>query len=603
MTNTAGVRNRSPILLFLTPRVYFGLLFSAPAQSGQLSDIEYVIQVSVDGVNATMLAAELAANPPGASDTTTDYDNWHRFVDEGTSTFNARADYTHTWTLPNHTSMLTGRPTLQPSGQPNTVHHNYTNNGEPGAGTTLHNNHPNVSYISGAFDVAHDNGLSTAHFSSKTKFIIYNQTWEDNGGADVTGPDNGTNKIDYTKIEDSNHFSGSIVDAWNMHQDFLTKMGANTYEYVFLHYVDPDKSGHGYGWGTSQYYTTLQQVDDYLKDVFNLVETNGTLAGKTAIILTADHGGGLPADFKSHGCDTCEEHYDIPFFAWGPGIEADTDLYALNTGVRVNPGSGRPDYNASPQPIWNGGGGNLALQLLGLPAIPGSQINSSQNLVLGTCVVDADCDDLNACSDDVCDQGECSNANNTAPCDDGDACTDGDVCAGGSCASGGPLACDDANGCTDNGCNPASGCEYANNADPCDDGDACTDGDVCAGGSCASGGPLACDDANGCTDNGCNPASGCEYTNNTNSCNDGDACTSNDTCGGGSCQAGGPTDCDDADECTADSCDQLLGCAHDPIPPCGSAIPSASAGGRMLTALLLLSAGALFLVQRRRLSS
>jgi hypothetical protein len=73
-----------------------------------------------------------------------------------------------------------------------------------------------------------------------------------------------------------------------------------------------------------------------------------------------------------------------------------------------------------------------------------------------------------------------------------------------------------------------------------------------------------------------------------------------DACSGGSCQAGGPTDCDDADECTADSCDQLLGCAHDPIPLCGTSVPSASAGGRMLVGLLLMSAGVVFLVHRRR---
>ncbi|MBW2289472.1 MAG: sulfatase-like hydrolase/transferase, partial [Deltaproteobacteria bacterium] len=303
----------------------------------------------------------------------------------------------------------------------------------------------------------------------------------------------------------------------------------------------------------SQYYTTLQQVDDYLKGLFNLVETDATLMGKTAIVLTSDHGGGISQP-TSHGCSTCPEHYTIPFFAWGPGIQAGADLYALNTGVRSDPGTGRPDYNASPQPLRNAGIGNLALQLLGLPAIPGSQSNTSQDIVLGTCVVDADCDDLNACTDDICDQGECSNPNNT---------------------------------------------------DSCDDGDACTDGDVCDSGSCNAGGPLACDDANGCTDNGCNPASGCEYTNNTVPCDNGDACTSDDTCGGGSCQAGGATDCDDLDECTADSCDQIAGCAHDPIPLCGggASVPSASPGGRMLVGLMLMSAGAVLLVQRRRIGS
>ena len=50
-------------------------------------------------------------------------------------------------------------------------------------------------------------------------------------------------------------------------------------------------------------------MDDYLADVFNLVETDVVLAGKTAIILTADHGGTGTA----HSTATLVETYTIPF--------------------------------------------------------------------------------------------------------------------------------------------------------------------------------------------------------------------------------------------------------------------------------------------------
>ncbi|MCR9094733.1 MAG: M20/M25/M40 family metallo-hydrolase [bacterium] len=50
------------------------------------------------------------------------------------------------------------------------------------------------------------------------------------------------------------------------------------------------------------------------------------------------------------------------------------------------------------------------------------------------CTADPECDDGNACTDDVCTDGFCANAPNTAPCDDGVSCTGNDVCSGGSCS-------------------------------------------------------------------------------------------------------------------------------------------------------------------------
>jgi hypothetical protein len=101
------------------------------------------------------------------------------------------------------------------------------------------------------------------------------------------------------------------------------------------------------------------------------------LKGKTAIIISADHGG---TDYN-HGFSTNPINYTIPFYAWGAGVKHTDDLYALNRDSRSDPETKRPDYSdREHQPIRNGDGGNLALKLLGLGPIPDSLINAKQDL-------------------------------------------------------------------------------------------------------------------------------------------------------------------------------------------------------------------------------
>ena len=185
----------------------------------------------------------------------------------------------------------------------------------------------------------------------------------------------------------------------------------------------------------------------------------------------------------------------------------------------------------------------------------------------GACVggPPANCNDGNVCTDDSCDAGlGCVNAANTAQCSDGDACTTGDICSAGACGGADTSAddCDDGNVCTTDSCDAASGCANVANAVACDDGDACTTVDLCVNGACVGAVPPDCDDANGCTDDSCDSSSGCVTTDNTASCEDGDACTTADTCQAGACVGGAAPNCDDANECTDDTCDSASGCAH-----------------------------------------
>lgn len=328
------------------------------------SAAEHVIQISMDGLSGLLLR-ELVEN-----DTAGEFTNFARFVAEGATTWNARADYTHTITLPNHMSMLASRPVSQPSGQPNTVHHGWTSNGDPAPGETLHNaGNPNLSYVASVFDVAHDRGFSTALYASKSKFVLYNRSYDAaNGAPDAIGANNGTDKIDqYVN-----------TSAASMHAAFLAQMASSHFAYAFVHYSTADDAGHDEGWGSAEWDDAVRTLDDWLADIFALIEGDPALAGRTLVILSADHGG----TGTGHDQETNAANYTIPFFVWGAGVQAGADLYALNPDARANPGTTRPSYTVAVQPIRNGDGGNLALAALSLPPVPGSSINSAQNLVV-----------------------------------------------------------------------------------------------------------------------------------------------------------------------------------------------------------------------------
>jgi hypothetical protein len=160
---------------------------------------------------------------------------------------------------------------------------------------------------------------------------------------------------------------------------------------------------------------------------------------------------------------------------------------------------------------------------------------------IGGCMVAGDCvDDMNPCTDAVCNANLCQYVPNVAPCDDGNPCTD-DACGGGVC-------------------------QGQFNTAPCDDLEVCTENDACANGLC-QGALVSCEDGNECTTNFCDFGVGCDSVSNNNPCDDANACTEGDACAAGSC-SGTSMGCDDADPCTADSCDPDQGCVSDPIAGC-----------------------------------
>ncbi len=321
------------------------------------------MHISVDGLSGTLLQPLVEQELQTGADQYATYARLHR---EGSVTYNARTDYSHTNTLPNHVSMVTGRPVLKPDGQPDTVPHFWTSNSDPSSGQTLHNNHPSLDYLASTFDVVHDAGLSTALFASKSKFSLFEASYDDRHGAPDTNPsggDNGKNKIDFVRIEND---TSSLVDA------FTQTLADNNLNYSFVHLRDPDSAGHASGWGSHDWQQAVQRTDRLLGQIVQTIENDPELQNTTAMIVTSDHGG----TGNGHGNPGEKRNYRIPFYVWGPGVSAGQDVYTVFATSTVDPGSSRPDYDAPGQPVRNGDSGNLALDLLDLPPIPGSVIRS-----------------------------------------------------------------------------------------------------------------------------------------------------------------------------------------------------------------------------------
>jgi hypothetical protein len=133
-----------------------------------------------------------------------------------------------------------------------------------------------------------------------------------------------------------------------------------------MHIVDPDAAGHGSGWGSMNWQLAVKHADSLLGFILSALELRPALKRATALVVTADHGGGVP--LLTHVDPIHRENYTIPLIVWGPGVPAGSDAYALFANRR-DPGVGRPFPDALDPPLRNTDTGNIAMALLGVPPV------------------------------------------------------------------------------------------------------------------------------------------------------------------------------------------------------------------------------------------
>ena len=334
------------------------LLLVAVATSACAAETDFVVHISVDGLRSDAVTTLGPTRVP----------SFYRLRREGVFTDNARTDPGWTNTLPNHSCQLTGRGVAGEAG------HLWTINKRTPPSLTLQSHRK--SYVASVFDVVHDAGLRTRLYANKSKFAIFDLSWnEENGAPDRTPPDDGTDKIDTYIYHEK---MATLVEV------FFEDLTASHYDYVFLHLRAPDSAGHADGWDLSPgsaYLQAVVEVDRVIGRLLQLVESDPARKDRTAIVLTTDHGGQLGTTNHKLKPPDRMQSVVVPFYVWGGGASPGRDLYALNP-TRKDPGGGNPPDSDLRQPIRNGDAANLVLDLLSLGPVPNSTINAKQDLTI-----------------------------------------------------------------------------------------------------------------------------------------------------------------------------------------------------------------------------
>lgn len=194
-------------------------------------------------------------------------------VKTGATSWNAQA-VMPSITLVNHTSMVTGVAPVK--------HRILWNTWIPQQGLVK---------VPTAFQLARDNGYTTAIFAGKAKFRHLN----------VPG------SLDEFQIP--SYEAKTLAAAAGQ---YIVEKKPNL---MLIHFADPDGAGHRHGWGSPEQKKAFAATDEALRVVREAVREAG-IEKKSTFLMSADHGG----HGKIHG-SMLPEDMTIPWIAWGASVK------------------------------------------------------------------------------------------------------------------------------------------------------------------------------------------------------------------------------------------------------------------------------------------
>lgn len=261
------------ILLFL---LFFTL---NPASSEQ----RYVFLVTIDGLR-----------PDAISKTNTP--NLTQLMQRSSYTLNASTVFP-SLTMPSHTSLLTGL---------DVKNHKHTLNDYQKINKLL--NQKKYLPIDTIFTYGKQNNLKTTFICGKDKLRF------------LIKPSAEYNILCYENYNDRDNTIQKITSA------FISAFKTQRNNINFIHYPEPDLSGHINGWMSDKYIESLKKVDIEIQKLIVLLE-NEMSDNNYLLIITADHGG----TENTHGSKS-KEHMTIPWIANGSSVKKN---YKINRDIKI----------------------------------------------------------------------------------------------------------------------------------------------------------------------------------------------------------------------------------------------------------------------------
>ncbi len=122
--------------------------------------------------------------------------------------------------------------------------------------------------------------------------------------------------IDYAKFP-------KRVKYWSLDRvvkEFQAILSLHTVNLLFVHFNEPDVTGHEYGWMSKKYLKAVKRVDHALGEIVKIA-THMLGEKSYTLIITADHGG----HGRSHGTRDPRD-MTTPLIVWGEGVQSGTPL-------------------------------------------------------------------------------------------------------------------------------------------------------------------------------------------------------------------------------------------------------------------------------------